>query len=181
MIYIYMVGPPCAGKTEIAKATSKGVGWEYLSTGDIARQHSDPTWEEHMREGDLAPENVMDVLVMTELVDRGTRGGGAILVDGYPRYMEQLLDIYNFVDGIHFFFLITASHQTIEARALARQREGDDKHAARMRVWEDRTVPMVDWMRSRGGVLTINNNDHGPVDDHVTFISETIVKRILPV
>mmetsp|Transcript_19299 Transcript_19299/g.31603 ORF Transcript_19299/g.31603 Transcript_19299/m.31603 type:complete len:283 (+) Transcript_19299:229-1077(+) len=92
---LLILGKPGGGKGTISgKILSDFPQFRHLSTGDQLRQHVRNGTKlgleakKHMDEGSLVPDNVMIQMVMKDAVE-AIKNGQSLLLDGFPRTMEQ--------------------------------------------------------------------------------------------
>ena len=89
---IVLLGPPGSGKGTQAAFLRDELGFVWLSTGDLLREARAAGTElgrrasEYMDRGDLVPDEVVLEVVRDAVVDLD---GRAILLDGFPRTVEQ--------------------------------------------------------------------------------------------
>jgi len=89
---IVLTGAPVAGKATQADMLAKDRGWRKLSTGDALRKQvrlGTPVGQNaarYMNEGRLVPDEVLFEILKAEL---GEDGDEVLLLDGYPRNVEQ--------------------------------------------------------------------------------------------
>ena len=91
MKVLVLAGLPGTGKSVIGKAIATERGYGYISTGDIARELADKSWQE---QGQLAPEDYIRNRFMEEANKIKNTGVEGIVVDGMPRTVEQVYFIY---------------------------------------------------------------------------------------
>lgn len=178
MANIFLIGPPCAGKTTICNLLTEHIGFHPVRSGDIARHMA--TWDEETAEalaqGKMAPEAKMNQRMLQVLIESAHH----YIVDGYPRYFQQLLDVIQFVPGDHFFFEITALGQVLYDRAEERRR-GDDKLIdTRMQYYYEYTQPMINWLRDRKLSILVNGEWEHEENVKQAFIDRLNIRRGYP-
>lgn len=160
---VILLGPPGSGKGTQAKLLSQRLGVPAISTGEMLRAAvSEGTSlgrqaRAIMERGELVSDGVMTELVR-ERIQRPDASGGFIL-DGFPRTIQQAEFLAGIVGNaapvaavINFF----VPEDVLEARLLGRSRvEGrsDDRAETareRIRVYREKTSPLVGYYRQRG-------------------------------
>jgi adenylate kinase family enzyme len=147
MIFFFL-GPPCSGKSSIAR----GVGIPYLSTGDIARElaETDEETRDALASGEMAPSHKMDLMVLAKLRPLNTTEH--LAVDGYPRYMEQLADLYaRFAPENMRFVVVHALISVVLERSKNRARPGETFPVIMRRHQDycEQTGRVIDYLRFR--------------------------------
>src|SRR5262245_25581833 len=92
---LVLLGPPGVGKGTQAQLLSEKLGACHLSTGDVFRAArcdcaSTPAMVravEHMRAGELVPDELVSALILERV--RCLRCAGGFLLDGFPRTQPQ--------------------------------------------------------------------------------------------
>jgi len=84
-----LLGPPGAGKGTQSQRIVEEYGVDHVATGDILRENRDMetdhgTPREYMERGDLVPDEVMEAVIEEALADRE-----GVVLDGYPRTVDQ--------------------------------------------------------------------------------------------
>lgn len=102
--FMLILGKPGGGKGTISKKILKDFPvFTHFSTGDMLRQHvrekSDIGKEakEHMDKGSLVPDELIIRLVLDE-AERESENGKSLLLDGFPRTMEQAKALADSID-----------------------------------------------------------------------------------
>jgi adenylate kinase len=96
-VNIVLIGPPGAGKSTISEALASRYPLVVISTGQRlrseikARTALGRTAAPYLKQGDLAPESLMDRLLRANLETLEPDQG--FLLDGYPRTMRQALGL----------------------------------------------------------------------------------------
>lgn len=157
---IVLLGPPNSGKGTQARIVGGRLGVPAISTGDMLR--------EAVAEGSELGRQVAAILASGELVDdetmaqvvrerlgRGDTGRG-FLLDGYPRTMPQVETLERILgergEELDAALLIDAPEDELVARALGRGRQDDREEVLRerLRVYRERTAPLIGYYRERG-------------------------------
>jgi Adenylate kinase and related kinases len=165
MVHVIIFGAPGAGKGTQSSAIEQRYHLEHLSTGDLLRQ-------EIARQSPLG-QRVQNIIAQGHLVDDDTiidlianelhnlpKGVEGVIFDGFPRTVAQaealdaLLEHEN--DSIDCLIELDVPKEELEVRLLNRAKiEGraDDTPeviADRIRVYNERTLPIVDYYRRKG-------------------------------
>jgi len=93
--FMLILGKPGGGKGTISKKILKDFPtFKHFSTGDMLRQHVREKTDigieakKHMDSGSLVPDEVIINLVLSE-AEKESENGNSLLLDGFPRTMEQ--------------------------------------------------------------------------------------------
>lgn len=167
---LLLIGAPGAGKGTQAIRIAEHFGIPHISSGELLRRHvTEGTSigrmaQETMKRGDLVSDGVvMDVL--RKPVEAASRGGGYVL-DGFPRTVEQAEAAYlvakNIGASVQVALYLAVPREELMSRMLARGTESgraDDteeviKH--RLDVFEERTMPLLDYYAQRENLVTVN-------------------------
>lgn len=147
---ICITGAPGAGKTSVAKAVAATLDMQHYSSGDLARRLAATNKEvnDALKRGDMAPRDIMDDLMRARL-----REGGMVL-DGYPRYREQMEHVME--AGAMVVMLHLTPEQSLE-RIRTRRRDDYDRpmEEHRIELYGTQTYPLAFWVYKQGG-LNIN-------------------------
>lgn len=95
--YVGLAGGPGVGKgTQCTKLTSD-LGAVHLSVGDLLRREASKVLEKHeidvvacMRDGKLVPKEIVQGVLEDDLILNIKAGKTRILLDGFPRSMDQM-------------------------------------------------------------------------------------------
>jgi adenylate kinase len=167
---LLLIGPPGAGKGTQAVRIAEHFGIPHISSGDLLRRHvADGTSigrmvQEKMRRGDLVPDGVvMDVL--RKPVEAASRRGGYVL-DGFPRTVEQAQAAYfvakNLGASVQVALHLAVPREELLRRMLDRGKQSgrvDDTEEVishRLDVYEERTLPLLDYYAQREKLVTVN-------------------------
>ncbi|BES89274.1 Adenylate kinase [Nesidiocoris tenuis] len=146
---IWVIGGPGSNKWSLCqKVVRKANGWVHLSLGRLLRVASEPTDPRqaadsglimaHIAAGTLVPEAVVLPLVETQMTTNMNAQG--IIMDGFPRDMEQVKDFEEKFKQQPVVVLLDCSKLQ-----LGRGRVDDSVAAFRKRleIFRERTLPML--------------------------------------
>lgn len=165
---IVFLGPPNSGKGTQAKVLAEALGIPAISTGEMLRAAVDAGSSLGQRvagvmaRGELVSDDLMADVVRDRLSqDDATEG---FLLDGYPRTASQAATLeeilgerYADLDDV---VLIDAPEDVLVARALGRGREDDREEIVRerLRVYQQKTAPLVDFYDVKGLLRRIDGD-----------------------
>ena len=161
---ILLVAPPGAGKGTQAVRITARYGIAHISSGDLLRRHIEQGTaigrevKDYLARGDLVPDQIV-VAVLAEHVLEAAEEGGYV-IDGFPRTVEQAEMAYRLAAPLGVEVQHAISLEVPRAELLRRlrsrsHREGrvDDAEETilhRLDVYDEATVPLVDWYDGRG-------------------------------
>lgn len=170
MLFIVMMGAPGAGKGTQARLLQARLGLPQVSTGDLFRHNLRNETElgklakTYMDAGELVPDSVTIAMVEDRL-NQEDCASGAIL-DGFPRNASQAaaLDelLAKFDAKVTVVPFINVESEELVTRLLKRaQIEGraddnEDTIRNRMRVYQEKTQPLLDFYEERNLLEKLN-------------------------
>lgn len=178
-VNVLLIGPPGSGKGTQGERLAAELGLAHISSGDLLRAEVEARTpigrmvEAIMRAGDLVPDIVILALLLRPVIEAAD--GAGYLLDGFPRSVEQAEMVRHSVAqagvGPDAVVYLDAPREELVRRILARaEREGraDDNPEtvrARLKVFDEATLPLVEHYRGRG-LLHVIQADQEP--DQVT-------------
>jgi adenylate kinase len=163
-----LLGAPGSGKGTQAERLAQALGVPTISTGEMLRQAVAQGTElgarvqSVMAAGGLVDDDLMAAVVSERLARLDAAVG--FLLDGYPRTLEQaatlerlLADRGSRIDAV---ILLEVPEEELVRRALGRRR-ADDIEAVireRLRVYRDKTEPLVGHYEARGSLVRIDGD-----------------------
>jgi len=179
---LLLFGPPGCGKGTQAALLAQRLGVPAISTGEMLRQavaHGNALGKkvEHiMTTGALVDDETMAAVVRERLSADDARRG--FLLDGYPRNREQAATLEEILheqgkDVDAAIFLEVPAEELVRRMSGRRHQAGraddtDEVVRERLRIYEEKTAPLVDYYEQRGLLLHIDGNR--PVDSVSTSI-----------
>ena len=163
---LLFLGPPGAGKGTQANLFCKKYDLDHLSTGDLLRVEVSSgsalgkEAAEVMNKGEL----VSDELVLSIVERRLINIKKGWLLDGFPRNVNQANSLKMLLDKINQplegVILIKIADDYLIKRLLDRGRQDDNEQVIvnRLRIYREKTSPLIDLYREQGILQEIEGN-----------------------
>ena len=163
---LLFLGPPGAGKGTQANLFCKKYGLVHLSTGDLLRDEVSSgsvlglKAAEIMNKGEL----VSDELVLSIVEGRLVNINKGWLLDGFPRNVNQANSLQKLLEKINqpleAVISIKIDDDFLIKRLLARGREDDNEEviANRLKIYREKTSPLVELYSNQGILVDIDGN-----------------------
>ena len=166
-----------SGKSTQAGLLAEKLDYAHISVGQLLRESHGEHLIEYMQKGRLInPMVVNEVLreALDKLIDKGVKG---IILDGYPRQMEQatwLMDNRQKYD-VKLAVVIDVPEAEVAKRLLARRRVDDNKEAIinRVKIFKSETEPVIQNMK-QSGVYILRVSGRPPIEE----VSQTIWNQV---
>ena len=166
-----------SGKSTQAGLLAEKLDYAHISVGQLLRESHGEHLIEYMQKGRLInPMVVNEVLreALDKLIDKGVKG---IILDGYPRQMEQatwLMDNRQKYD-VKLAVVIDVPEAEVAKRLLARRRVDDNKEAIinRVKIFKSETEPVIQYMK-QSGVYILRVSGQPPIEE----VSQTIWNQV---
>ena len=165
---IVLLGPPGAGKGTQAELLAGQLGVPAISTGDMLRQAVASGTELGgkvqgiMASGALVDDGTMADVVKDRLARADARQG--FLLDGYPRTLPQAHTLEGILSAagreLDAVLLVEVPGEELVRRAVLRGRGDDSEDVVRerLRVYREKTEPLIGYYRERGLLYPIDGN-----------------------
>jgi adenylate kinase len=165
---LLLFGPPGSGKGTQAALLAERLGIPAISTGEMLRQAVNCGTElgrkvgAIIESGALVDDATMADVVRVRLAQDDARGG--FLLDGYPRTLPQAATLAEILAGqnvaLDAAFFLEVPEEELVRRMSGRGREDDRAEVVRerLRVYEEKTAPLVGYYRQRGALRQIDGN-----------------------
>ncbi|XP_015576412.2 UMP-CMP kinase 3 isoform X1 [Ricinus communis] len=167
---VFVLGGPGGGKSTQCANLAKQIGYTHLSSGDLLRKAmkldaengyplvSRPMIESIIKEGKSVPSDVT-MRILQKAIDES--GNDKFLLDGFPRD-EEIRSAFETATNIEpelvLFFDCSAEER--EKRILSRNEgrvdDNPDSLRKRFKYFEEHTLPVVDYYRSKGIVSEVD-------------------------
>ncbi|MCX7930323.1 MAG: adenylate kinase [Chlorobi bacterium] len=170
---VVLFGPPGAGKGTQAALLHEHLGLAHFSTGEEFRRHiaSESALGQRIRSivesGELVPDDIVLEVVERALDDPMYARG--VVFDGFPRTLEQARSLDHMLStrgrSIGIVLTIEVPEDELVRRMLQRGRSDDTEQVIRerLRVYEQRTAPVLDYYAQQGKLRRIAGD--APIED----------------
>jgi adenylate kinase len=189
---VIFLGPPGSGKGTQAKLLARRLGVPAISTGDMLREAvraGTPIGRRAraiMDAGELVPDDVVIDLVSERITAPDAREG--FLLDGFPRTVEQANALDRLLEGngavLDGVINLLVPEKTLIERMLGRAAaEGrtDDRPetmAERLKVYGEKTAPLVEHYRVRGILSDVDGS--GEISRISDRIDRAVTRAVRP-
>lgn len=168
---LILLGAPGAGKGTIGSRLAEHYGIAHVSSGDILREHVAAGTAiglrvaDHVAAGELVPDELVLEVVGRAVLEAVATGG--YLLDGFPRTLAQAERAFVLADraGIPADAVVNLSVpdsvaiERLVERSITSGRPDDSSTEVirhRLAVFHDQTVPLLDFYRGRGLLVTVD-------------------------
>jgi adenylate kinase len=165
---IVLLGPPGSGKGTQSEFLSRELRVPAISTGDMLREAVAAKSELGQKvQGIMAAGSLVDDGTMADVVrERLARcgKGGGFLLDGYPRTLPQAETLERIVENagtrLDAVLLVEVPEEELVRRTVARKRDDDREEVVRerLRVYREKTAPLIGYYRGLGLLRQIDGN-----------------------
>ncbi|KAK4537431.1 hypothetical protein CDCA_CDCA12G3456 [Cyanidium caldarium] len=166
---VFVLGGPGAGKgTQCARLVNE-FGLAHISAGDLLRaevqsqSQQGRMIDEMIRQGVIVPGHITLALLRRALFAVGTdRRAPGVLIDGFPRAIDQAIDFECWVRPADLCLFFECSEAEMERRLLERAKTSgrtDDNPESihkRFRTFIDTTMPVLKVLERRGRVIRVH-------------------------
>jgi adenylate kinase len=184
-VRLVIFGRQGAGKGTQSLKLVERYGAVHISTGDILRSAVEEGTDfgrkadSYMSRGELVPDDVMIGIVQERLAKPDVVAHG-FLLDGFPRTQAQAKALVETLgtDGIDLAVDLDVPLEVVRERIAGRARADDSPEAVerRLRDYEDKTVPAVEWFGSIGKLVQVDGiGTEDEVFDRVAHVIDTHV------
>ncbi|TVY85454.1 Adenylate kinase isoenzyme [Lachnellula suecica] len=180
---IYVVGCPGAGKGTLCKLLAAEYDCHHISVGDLLRELVDgpeqryPDLKVHLKNGTLVPTATI-LSILKEHVDKVPDTCRAVIVDGFPREVEQGKAAEKHLGKPHFVFSFKCEESEAEIRYLSRGRGNDNKELFKRRYqeFEDQYSALEKYFLEMGVLVRLDTN--GKTDENYRLLSIVFKARL---
>lgn len=163
-MHVVFLGPPGSGKGTQAKLLAERLRVPDIATGEMLRTavlEGTPLGgkvKAVMESGDLVPDDLMIALIRDRIAAPDAAGG--FVLDGFPRTVDQALALERILNGNGKAVSVVINLAVPEAVLIDRlagrsglEHRSDDRRDTvleRLRVYHEKTEPLIDFYRQRG-------------------------------
>tara|TARA_B100000902_G_scaffold80669_1_gene85289 strand:- start:1963 stop:2544 length:582 start_codon:yes stop_codon:yes gene_type:complete len=173
---IVMLGGPGSGKSTYTEYLIKHFEISHIYPGDMLRKEVEKKSEigkeikDLMAKGKFAPNEIVLELIKNK-VEQSPKG---YVLDGWPRYMQQVRDMQKAEIGYDYAVFLNVSKEEVMRRLLARGRADDTEEIIndRIALYKKETGPVVEYMRNKPGFLEIKAEGGTPEETAKEIINK---------
>ena len=156
---IVMLGGPGSGKSTYTEYLIKHFNITHIYPGGMLRKEVEKGSEigkiakSIIDRGEFVPNQIVLELIKDK-VEKSPKG---YVLDGWPRYMQQVEDMEKNEIGYDYAVFLDVSREEVLRRLLARGRADDTEEIInnRIELYKKETGPVIEYMRKRPGFLEI--------------------------
>ncbi|XP_057289382.1 uncharacterized protein LOC130612110 [Hydractinia symbiolongicarpus] len=175
---IFVLGGPECGHHVQASAIAKNFGYTYISLGDLLRAEVSSGSErgrmiaEIMEKSELVTHSIVvelvgDAMLKSEDVE-------CFLIDGFPRSVNQA-ELFEYDIGeTNLVVYYSCDSDTMNERLSQNKSE---RYDMRKRLFEDETIPVVEWYKKKNLLEEISTNNTEDVQNHTTKVIQTFEEQ----
>ena len=174
---IVMLGGPGSGKSTYTEYLIKHFNITHIYPGGMLRKEVEKGTEigkiakSIIDRGEFVPNQIVLELIKKK-VEQSPQG---YVLDGWPRYMQQVEDMEKNEIGYDYAVFLDVSRDEVMRRLLARGRADDTEEIIgnRIELYKKETGPVIEYMRKRPGFLEIKAEGGTPEET-----ANEIIRRI---
>ena len=174
---IVMLGGPGSGKSTYTEYLIKHFNITHIYPGGMLRKEVEKGSEigkiakSIIDRGEFVPNQIVLELIKKK-VEQSPQG---YVLDGWPRYMQQVEDMEKNEIGYDYAVFLDVSREEVLRRLLARGRADDTEEiiSNRIELYKKETGPVIEYMRKRPGFLEIKAEGGTPEET-----ANEIIRRI---
>jgi adenylate kinase len=156
---IIMLGGPGSGKSTYTEYLVKEYDITHVYPGDMLRKEVEKGSEigkiakSIIDRGEFVPNDIVLELIKNK-VEQSPKG---YVLDGWPRYMQQVEDMEKNEIGYDYAVFLDVSREEVLRRLLARGRADDTEEIIgnRIELYKKETGPVIEYLRKKPGFLEI--------------------------
>ena len=174
---IVMLGGPGSGKSTYTEYLVKEYDITHIYPGDMLRKEVEKGSEigkiakSIIDRGEFAPNQIVLELIKDK-VEKSPKG---YVLDGWPRYMQQVEDMEKNEIGYDYAVFLDVSREEVLRRLLARGRADDTEEIInnRIELYKRETGPVVEYFRKKDNFISVTAEGGTPEET-----AKEIIRRI---
>ena len=174
---IIMLGGPGSGKSTYTEYLIRHFQINHIYPGGMLRKEVENNTEIGQRVKDIISKGqfVPNQIVLDLIKDKVNKSPNGYVLDGWPRYMQQVRDMEQSGIGYDFAVFLDVSREEVLKRLLARGRADDTEEIINNRIdlYKRETGPVVEYFRGKTGFIEINAEGDTPENT-----ANRIIKRL---
>ena len=174
---IVMLGGPGSGKSTYTEYLIRHFRINHIYPGGMLRKEVENNTEIGKRVKEILAKGqfVPNAIVLDLIKKSVSESPNGYVLDGWPRYMQQVRDMEASNIGVDFAVFLDVSREEVLKRLLARGRADDTEEIINNRIdlYKRETGPVVEYFRDKQGFLEIKAQG-----DTAENIANNIIRRI---
>ena len=174
---IVMLGGPGSGKSTYTEYLIKHFDITHIYPGGMLRKEVEKNTEigqqvkDIISKGQFVPNQIVLDLI-SKKVEESPKG---YVLDGWPRYMQQVEDMQKVEIGYDYAVFLNVSKEEVMRRLLARGRADDTEEIIndRIALYKKETGPVIEYFRNKPGFIEVQAEGGTPEET-----ANEIIKRI---
>ena len=174
---IIMLGGPGSGKSTYTEYLIKHFDITHIYPGGMLRKEVEKGTEigqavkNIIDKGEFVPNNIVLDLIKKK-VEESPKG---YVLDGWPRYMQQVEDMEKSEIGYDYSVFLDVSTEEVMRRLLARGRADDTEEIInnRIELYKKETGPVIEYLKNKPGFIEVKAEGGTPEE-----IANEIIRRI---
>eukprot|EP00188_Purpureofilum_apyrenoidigerum_P001024 Plantae.Rhodophyta-Purpureofilum_apyrenoidigerum.ctg1521.p1 GENE.Plantae.Rhodophyta-Purpureofilum_apyrenoidigerum.ctg1521~~Plantae.Rhodophyta-Purpureofilum_apyrenoidigerum.ctg1521.p1 ORF type:complete len:262 (+),score=45.83 Plantae.Rhodophyta-Purpureofilum_apyrenoidigerum.ctg1521:100-885(+) len=166
-IYMVIGGPGC-GKGTQCERLARDFGMEQVVMGSLLRSEAKKRSElgrqieSIISAGNIVPGDVAMQLLQIELVRLSGKGVSQVLLDGFPRNLQQMKEFEGSIGSYEFALFLDCDAETLQSRLIKRSassgRADDDENviSVRLKNFEAMTEPLLEHFEAQNRLHRID-------------------------
>ena len=179
---IIMLGGPGSGKSTYSKYLIDHFDITHIYPGGMLRKEVEKNSEIGKQvkaiidRGEFVPNQIVLDLIKAQ-IEKSPKG---YILDGWPRYMQQVEDMEKNDIGYDYAVFLDVSREEVLRRLLARGRADDTEEIINNRIdlYKKETGPVVEYMRKRPGFITVNSEQGTPTEPANEIVLDLIKDKV---
>ena len=182
---IIMLGGPGSGKSTYTAYLVSHFNIPHVYPGGMLRKEVEKNSEigqqvkNIISKGEFVPNSIVLDLIKDRLAQPDAQRG--YVLDGWPRYMEQVRDMEQSGIGYDHAVFLDVSKEEIMRRLLARGRADDtvDIINNRIALYKKETGPVIEYLKSKPGFFSVKGEGKEPEDiaKEIIFEIENVPRK----
>jgi adenylate kinase len=174
---IIMLGGPGSGKSTYTEYLIKHFDITHIYPGGMLRKEVEKNSQigqqvkDIISKGQFVPNEIVLDLI-SKKVEESPKG---YVLDGWPRYMQQVEDMQKAEIGYDYAVFLDVSKEEVMRRLLARGRADDTEEIIndRIALYKKETGPVIEYFRNKPGFIEVQAEGGTPEET-----ANEIIKRI---